>query len=216
MIVKICGVRSLEDAQAAVAAGADMLGFNFYRPSPRYIETARCAQLVCALRQSSERLPVFVGVFVNAATEELNDILRTCGLDLAQLHGDEPPESVAALGGRGFKALRPASADAARAGIAAYCLGVAAPMAPDILLDASAPGLYGGSGQITDWAVAGTLAAGTRLMLAGGLHPDNVADAVAAVRPWGVDVASGIESAPGVKDAAKMKLFVERAKNATR
>ncbi len=212
MIVKICGIRTLEDARTAIDAGTDMLGFNFYRPSPRYIEPGSCATLVKELRREESRVPVLVGVFVNMPVDEIETILRCCELDLAQLHGDESPETLAELRGCAFKAVRPANSAAAQAALVAYRPTTYAGSAPDILLDASAPGMYGGSGQTADWSAAATLAHEARVLLAGGLHPGNVAAAIKAVRPWGVDVASGVESAPGVKDAAKMRLFVDNAK----
>ena len=210
MIVKICGIKTLADARAAVAAGADMLGFNFYPASPRYLDPAACAALIAALRDELIRVPILVGVFVNMPPADVSALLDSCGLDLAQLHGDEPPEVLAALGIRAFKAIRPRAAGEADAQLQAYCRRW--PAAPDILLDASAPGLYGGSGKTADWSVAASLARRARLLLAGGLHPGNVAEAIAAVRPWGVDVASGVESAPAVKDPAKMAEFVRKAK----
>jgi phosphoribosylanthranilate isomerase len=212
MIVKICGIKTLEDARAAIDAGADMLGFNFYPPSPRYLHPGVCRQLVAALRCTDARVPVLVGVFVNLPAAQIADILASCELDLAQLHGDEPPNDLAALGGRAFKAIRPGTGSEAADQVRTY--RSASPQAPEILLDASAPGLYGGSGQTANWAAAAGLAAETRLLLAGGLNPENVAEAVATVRPWGVDVASGVETSPGVKDSTKMKRFVDGARTA--
>ncbi len=211
MIVKICGIRTLDDALAALDAGADMLGFNFYAPSPRNIAPAACARLVAHLRQRGA-IGTLVGVFVNLPPAQVAAILNECGLDLAQLHGDEPPTDLAALAGRAFKAIRPHDLPEARAQAAAYSLDAPPAGAPTLLVDAAAGGAYGGSGQVTNWALAAALAAGTRLLLAGGLRPDNVAAAVAAVQPWGVDVASGVESAPGVKDPALMAEFIARAK----
>jgi phosphoribosylanthranilate isomerase len=207
-IVKICGVRTLEDALAAVDAGADMLGFNFYPPSPRYIDPAACAELVAQMSVARVRFPQLVGVFVNEAPDTIRRILDTCGLDVAQLSGDEPAGDLRQLEGRAFKAIRPRHA--VEADELARRYANAEP--PALLLDASHTGLYGGSGAVADWGVAAELAARLPLMLAGGLTPDNVAEAVAAGRPWGVDVASGVESAPGVKDATKMSEFVRRAK----
>jgi phosphoribosylanthranilate isomerase len=207
-VVKICGVRTLEDALAAVDAGADMLGFNFYPPSPRYIDPAACAGLVARMSAARVRLPKLAGVFVNEPPDTISRILRTCSLDYAQLSGDESPEDLLRLDGRAFKAIRPR--DVAGALDLARRYGRAAP--PAVLLDASATGLYGGSGAVADWSVAAALAAEMPLMLAGGLTPENVAEAVRAVAPWGVDVASGVESAPGVKDPRKMELFVRRTR----
>lgn len=209
LTVKICGITRLEDALAAVDAGADMLGFNFYPPSPRYVEPGACARLIDALRRELNSLPVLVGVFVNLSAAQVTSILDACGLDLAQFHGDEPPHMLDALGDRAFKAIRPASETEAAAQVRAYGRQAGA---PGILLDASAQGLYGGSGLTANWLLAASLASRTPLLLAGGLHPGNVAEAVGMVRPWGVDVASGVESAPGIKDAAKMVKFVRNAR----
>jgi phosphoribosylanthranilate isomerase len=203
--VKICGITSLEDALAALDAGADMLGFNFYEPSPRYLTPRACAQIQGALR-SRGRPAVTVGVFVNAECDYICEILDDCGLDLAQLSGDEPADLLAALGERAFKALRPASPEAAQAGILAY--GCASRPAPAFLLDASRPGQYGGSGQVADWDLARALSVRHPFLLAGGLRPENVAAAVRRVRPWGVDVASGVEAQPGRKDPAALNAFV--------
>ncbi len=207
-VVKICGVRTLDNALAAVDAGADMLGFNFYPPSPRYIEPSACADLVARMSAERARLPQLVGVFVNEAPETIRLILQTCRLDYAQLSGDESPDDLRRLEGRAFKAIR--ARDVEDALDLARCYANDA--APALLLDASRTGLYGGSGAVADWSIATALAAEMPLMLAGGLTPENVAEAVRAVRPWGVDVASGVESAPGVKDATKMSEFVRRAK----
>jgi phosphoribosylanthranilate isomerase len=208
MKIKICGIKTLDDALAAIDAGADMLGFNFYPPSPRYIEPQRCAHLVAALHELSAGITT-VGVFVNTPPADVRAILVTCGLDQAQLSGDEPPEALAALSGRAFKALRPRKASAARLAAARY----ARCTAPALLVDAAtAADQFGGTGHAADWRIAAALAAKLPLLLAGGLRPDNVAAAIAAVRPWGVDVASGVESAPGVKEAAKMRAFVRAAR----
>ena len=209
--VKICGIRTLADALAAVDAGADMLGFNFYALSPRYISPGECAALVRRLAAARSPLPKLVGVFVNYDAEEVLNALAECRLNLAQFSGDEPVERLKLLNMAAFKAIRPRTfAEAQRLAKRYRMRGE-----PALLLDASSSGLYGGSGATADWSIAAELAQTMPLMLAGGLTPHNVADAVAAVRPWGVDTASGVESAPGVKDAAKMRLFVERAKNLT-
>ncbi len=200
--VKICGIRTLDDALAAVAAGADALGFNFYPPSPRYIEPERCAHLVARLRELTAGVTL-VGVFVNADPAEVRRVLALCGLDQAQLSGDEPPEHIAALGGRAFKAIRPTKLSAARLAAASY----ARRTPPALLVDAAGGG-FGGSGQTANWEIAAALASKMPILLAGGLTPDNVAAAITAVRPWGVDVASGVESAPGVKDPARLRAFV--------
>jgi phosphoribosylanthranilate isomerase len=141
----------------------------------------------------------YVGVFVNASADEIRMTMRTCGLNLAQLHGDETSEMLDELNGKAFKAFR---------GIPADVSGYAKNESPALLLDASVKGLYGGSGVTADWSAAAELAKKYPLLLAGGLTPENVAEAVRQVRPWGVDVASGVEAGPGKKDAEKMSAFV--------
>jgi len=209
--IKICGIRTLDDGLAAVAAGATALGFNFYPPSPRYIEPLRCAHLVAQLRELAAGVTL-VGVFVNADLAEVRRVLTLCGLDQAQLSGDEPPEHIAALGGRAFKAIRPIELSAARQAAASY----ARRAPPALLIDAAAGGKFGGSGQTANWEIAAALARRMPVLLAGGLTPDNVAEAIAAVQPWGVDVASGVESAPGSKDPARMQAFVHAVRTASR
>jgi len=196
--IKICGIKTINDAVAALDAGADLLGFNFYPKSPRYVEVGMVRNIMSVLRQIGR--VTTVGVFVNAPIAEIRATMETLGLSLAQLHGDEPVEMLHKLGGQGFKAFR---------GIPESIDEYARNDAPAFLVDASVKGLYGGSGVTADWNGAAELAKKYPLLLAGGLTPGNVADAVQQVRPWGVDVASGVESAPGVKDAAKMKAFVK-------
>lgn len=185
------------DALAAMDAGADLIGFNFYPKSPRYIDVGRCRDIMSVIRQHGR--VICVGVFVNASAADICATLDTCGLNLAQLHGDEPPEILSILGGRGFKAFR---------GIPSSLDGIVGKDAPAFLMDASVKGEYGGTGVTTDWDGAAQLAKNYPFLLAGGLTPENVAEAVRKVRPWGVDVASGVEYAPGNKDANRMKAFV--------
>jgi phosphoribosylanthranilate isomerase len=206
MHVKICGLTNLEDALAAIESGADLLGFNFYAKSPRYITSDACARIQSTIHNRQSKIKT-VGVFVNEPPERVAAILEHCGLDLAQLHGDEPPEALAALKGRAFKAFR--GVGARHAGYA-----VMGPGAPAFLIDAYSANAYGGTGQTADWPAARAIAAQYPLLLAGGLTPDNVADAIAQVRPWGVDVASGVEAAPGRKDHAKMRTFIQSARGA--
>ena len=197
-IVKICGIKTLPDALAAIEAGADYLGFNFYPKSVRFIEKSACAEITSVLKREHPQIKL-VGVFVNSPVEEIKDILQTCHLDLAQLHGDETPEIFAQLAPHAFRAFR---------GIPESNAGYERDEAPFMLIDAAVKGVYGGSGVTADWTAAAELAKKYPLLLAGGLTPENVADAVRQVQPWGVDVASGVESAPGEKDAGKMKAFV--------
>ena len=208
MKVKICGITTLEDALAAVGAGADMLGFNFYPPSPRCIEPAACAAMIAALRARGAS-PTMIGVFVNMPPDRVAAIMRECGLDLAQLSGDEPPSDLMMLGERAFKGIRPSDAAEAMTLAARYIVRSAPPV---LLVDASTgAGQFGGTGQVGDWDAAAAVAAAHHILLAGGLRAENVAAAIAAVQPWGVDVASGVESSPGRKDAAKMRDFVRAA-----
>jgi phosphoribosylanthranilate isomerase len=203
MHIKICGLTTLADAEAALDAGADYLGFNFYPKSPRYLAPEACAQIVAGLGARLAGVKT-VGIFVNEMPEQVRVVLATGRLDLAQLHGEESPETVQALGGRAYKAFR-------GSGRAWEAYAAAGPGAPAFLVDAYVPQAYGGTGQVADWAAAKPLAVQYPLFLAGGLTPENVALAVAQVRPWGVDVASGVESAPGKKDVQKMKDFVAAA-----
>lgn len=209
MIVKICGITNLADAIAAVDAGADMLGFNFYEPSPRYITPRDCAEIISTLK-SSDRSVINVGVFVNYTVNGVRDILETCTLDLAQLHGDESSSDLAALGNLAFKAIRPTDHVTARKALRE---SVNRSQAPHLLVDAHQKGLYGGTGVTGDWAIAWYLASQCSILLAGGLNPDNVADAIQKVNLWGVDVASGVESSPGIKDHAKITAFVSAVKS---
>ena len=197
-VTKICGIKTLKDALAAIDSGADYLGFNFYSKSVRFIEKSACAEITSVLKREHPQVKL-VGVFVNSSVEEIKDILQTCHLDLAQLHGDETPETFAQLAPHAFRAFR---------GIPESNGGYERDEAPAMLIDAAVKGVYGGSGVTADWSAAAELAKKYPLLLAGGLTPENVADAVRQVQPWGVDVASGVESAPGEKDAEKMKAFV--------
>lgn len=199
--IKICGIKNVTDALAAMDAGADLIGFNFYPKSPRYIDVGICRDIMSVMRRYGHI--TYVGVFVNASVEEVRATIDTCGLSLAQLHGDETPEMLKALDGKAFKAFR---------GVPADVNEYARSKSPALLVDAAVKGVYGGSGVIADWSAAAELAKKYSLLLAGGLTPENVADAVRRVKPWGVDVASGVESAPGEKDAAKMSAFVKAVK----
>jgi phosphoribosylanthranilate isomerase len=195
----------LNDALAAVDAGADMLGFNFYKKSPRYVDVGMCRSITSSLRSRSHAR--LVGVFVNASVAEIGATMGTCGLHFAQLHGDETVEMFSQLKPRAFKAFRGVTdVEADKRMIRDE--------APAFLVDAAVKGVYGGSGVTADWSAAAELAKRYPLLLAGGLTPENVADAVRQVKPWGVDVASGVESRPGVKDEAKMRAFVQAVRAA--
>ncbi len=206
MQIKICGLTTLADALAALDAGADYLGFNFYPKSPRYLTPDACAAITAEVRRRSSTVRL-VGIFVNEPPARVAALLAQAGLDLAQLHGAETPEDLPALAGRAFKAFRGLGEQHAE-------FADAGPGAPAFLVDAYSAVLYGGTGRTADWPGARALAAHYPLFLAGGLTPDNVADAIAQARPWGVDVASGVESAPGRKDHAKVSAFIESARRA--
>lgn len=209
-VVKICGLSTLEDALAAIESGADMLGFNFYPKSPRYITPQACARIARRVRRDAPTVTL-VGVFVNATAEEIAAILDGCGLHLAQLCGDEPPDVLRVLGERAFKVLRPSSRAALESALLQY---PARSAPPAYLLDAHVNGQYGGTGRHADWSLARLVARWVPVLLAGGLTPENVAEAVQQVQPWGVDVASGVESMPGRKAPDKMQAFVRNARQA--
>lgn len=200
--IKICGIKTIPDALAAVDAGPDLIGFNFYPKSPRYVEVGMVRNIMSVMRRIGK--VTCVGVFVNASVAEILATMDTLGLNLAQLHGDETPEMLKALDGKAFKAFR---------GIPENINGFERQDAPAFLVDAAVKGVYGGSGVTADWDGAAALAKKFPLLLAGGLTPENVAEAVRRVQPWGVDVASGVESAPGVKDPGKMKAFVQAVRD---
>ena len=209
--IKICGIKTLRDALAAIDAGADYLGFNFYPKSVRFIEKEMCVEITSALKREHPQIKL-VGVFVNSPVDEVKHILETCHLDLAQLHGDETPEMLEAFSGKAFKAIRLSASTSVDESVSPFLKSVPESASPALLIDAAVKGVYGGSGVTADWSAAAELAKKYPLLLAGGLTPENVADAVRQVKPWGVDVASGVESASGEKDAAKMIQFVKEVK----
>ncbi|MBS1791993.1 MAG: phosphoribosylanthranilate isomerase [Acidobacteria bacterium] len=197
--LKVCGITSLEDALAAIECGAEFLGFNFYRKSPRYIAPE-------AARAIIEQLPseiTTVGIFVNEAQpKDVIQILQISSVQLAQLHGDEGATYCEAVGAeRVVKALRVGEGFDVRQ-VQDY-------PAWAILFDAFDKNLYGGTGKTANWEVAREAAKLTRLFLAGGLSPENVAEAIRSVEPFAVDVNSGVESAPGKKDGARLKQLKE-------
>lgn len=209
-IVKICGITNIEDARAALTAGADLLGFIFYPKSPRYVKPERVREILQTVRQEKDPSSArFVGVFVDESPLHISAMLDEVGLDYAQLHSEEPPDVLQQLHPRAFKALRPADAAEAQREATLYAdLGPAD--GPRWMLDAYDPHAYGGTGKRADWHAAAALARQhPGLLLAGGLTPGNVADAMGTVRPWGVDVSSGVEIEPGRKDHALVRQFVQ-------
>ncbi len=203
--IKVCGVTTVEDARAAIAAGVDAIGLNFVPTSKRFLAPEAAAALI---RAAGRDAVSWVGVVADEPPSRVTELLRHVGLDLVQLHGKEPPAELEALSPGAYKAVAIAGPEdverARRYG------------GERLLVDAHVPGLLGGSGQTFDWALVRELVRERRVVLAGGLRPDNVASAVEALRPWGVDVASGVEHAPGRKDPTAMRSFVERARAAAR
>ena len=201
--VKICGITSTTDALAAVDAGADALGFMFYAPSPRFVKHESAAEII-------RELPPFVakvGVFVDPTEAEVRKAIEECGLDTLQFHGDEPPEFCRRFGLKVIKAFRIRDAESLQAA-EAYPTEA-------WLLDSYVSGQLGGTGARFNWDLATEAARKHRsVILAGGLTPENAAEAVRKVRPYGLDVSSGVESAPGKKDAAKVAAFIAAAKGA--
>lgn len=199
--IKICGITNEADAAAAVRAGADALGFIFYVGSPRYVAPEKVASIVAGLPP----FVVSVGVFVNAAVDEVKGTFETAGIQVAQLHGDEPPGFCRELDRPVIKVFR-VKDETWKSAAAAYPVGA-------VLLDTFAEDRYGGTGAAFDWR----LVEGSphRVILSGGLNPDNVAGAVRTVRPYGVDASSGVERAPGSKDHGRIRAFVEAAKGAS-
>lgn len=202
--VKICGITSLEDAQVAVAAGADALGFVMYRKSQRHVEPAVVRSIVA-------ELPPFVlpvGVFVNEDPLVVRDLMDECGLALAQLHGDEPPSYCENLGRPSLKAIRLKD----RGGFLALAELRGRANVRGFVIDAFADQAYGGTGRAVDWMLAQEAARASPVLLAGGLTPANVSEAIHIVRPYGVDVSSGVEERPGKKDPAKVRAFIDAAR----
>ncbi len=217
MKVKICGITNLEDAQIAIEAGADFLGFIFYPPSKRAVDVKTAKKIVAQLR-SQPNCPLLVGVFVNETAVHMANILNQCQLDLAQLSGEEVPSIIgdenSPLYGRSYKALRPASLDEAEADAEWYLPPQQHPGQPSILIDTYHPTLRGGTGETGDWSISAKLVEQIPgLMLAGGLTAVNVAEAVKSVRPFAVDIASGIEAYPGKKDHTRLRAFIQNAKS---
>ena len=209
LAVKICGIRTPRDAVVAAEAGADMIGLVF-APSRRQVDVDTARQIVSGLRASAAGQDVaIVGVFVNEDAATIADVADDVGLDWAQLSGHEQREAAFGLSLPVVKVLR-FDGDASEAEWLAASAGCAA---MPVLLDAHVAGSFGGAGVLADWERAARLAAERPVLLAGGLNPDNVAAAITAVQPWGVDVSSGVET-DGVKDHVKIRAFIRAAKAA--
>lgn len=212
--IKICGIKTVEAAQVAVESGASLLGLVFYPPSPRYLAPEVAARVVADIQTFAKR-PALVGLFVNVPLKEMAQAAERYGLDYLQLSGDEEP---------------PAVAEIARVRPVIRALRLAAQTRPDealrqadhfgrqdnltLLLDTHKQGMYGGTGQTGNWEIARAIANRYPTLLAGGLNSSNVAQAVREVRPWGLDVSSGVEQdgSPGQKDLAKIRKFCEESK----
>ncbi len=202
--IKICGITNLDDAMAAANSGADALGFNFYKKSPRYIEPEKAAEIIA-------QLPPFIlpiAIFVNEREERIREILAKTCIQGVQFHGDETPEFCQRFGNRVIKAFPMKDKESikhmAHYRVAAY------------LLDSYREGLRGGTGATFDWHLAIVAKTFGRIILAGGLTPENVAEAVKLVQPYGVDVAGGVEKGKGIKDHAKLKKFITEVRRVSR
>jgi|SRR5580704_11284392 phosphoribosylanthranilate isomerase len=205
--VKICGITNVEDALLACELGADAIGLNFYDKSPRCISPFAASKII-------QKLPPFVapvGVFVNWQAAPVTTLAKALALSAAQLHGDEPPKLVSEIAKKVFviKSLHVGKGSALPP-FAKYRGATA------FLLDAPHSGQFGGTGHTTDWSLARTASISHRILLAGGLTPENVAEAILAVRPYAVDVTSGVESKPGEKDPAKLRVFFDEVARANR
>ena len=202
--IKICGITNIEDAMAAVDYGADALGFNFFKKSPRYIEPHKAAEIIA-------QLPPFivpVAIFVNEREERIREILTSACIHGVQFHGDETPEFCQRFGNHVIKAFQVKDKESikhmAHYRVSAY------------LLDSYREGVRGGTGVTFDWHLAVVAKTFGRIILAGGLNPDNVAEAVKLVQPYGVDVAGGVEREKGIKDHGKLKKFITEVRKASR
>jgi phosphoribosylanthranilate isomerase len=200
--VKICGITNLEDALAAVEAGADALGFVFKASSPRHIFPEQAAAII-------RHLPPFiqtVGLFVDEKIENVNATANQCGLDLVQLHGDESPSYCSEVQRRVIKAFRVKDITSLEP-TNKYQVS-------SLLLDAWSPSAHGGTGRTFNWEIAALAAASGRIILAGGLTPENVVDAISQVQPYAVDVSSGVESSAGKKDSEKIVQLIMAVRSA--
>jgi phosphoribosylanthranilate isomerase len=199
--VKICGITNREDARISIEAGADALGFVFFQGSPRHVSPRQASEII-------RTLPPFiqtVGLFVNEERATINAIADQCGLDIVQLHGEESPDFCSSIQRRVIKAFRVMDA-ASISTMAGYDVAAC-------LLDAWSPAAHGGTGTTFNWEIAAQATTPHTIILAGGLTPFNVAEAIARVNPYAVDVSSGVESAPGKKDSDLVRAFVNAVRH---
>ena len=203
--IKICGITNIDDALMAIDAGADALGFNFVPNTPRYLKDTKAAAKII------EQLPPFIttiGLFVNADAEVIQGTADECNLDMLQLHGEESPQFCQSLNHRIIKAVRIKN-ESSVSHLSDYRVS-------GYLLDTYVKGVLGGTGVAFDWQLAVKAKQYGQIILAGGLDPDNVASAVEQVRPYGVDVSSGVEASPGRKDPVKVRAFIQNVKEVDR
>ena len=210
--IKICGITNHVDALFAAEIGADLLGFVFYSKSPRNVAPETVRRLVADIKSDWPEV-LCVGLFVDEPVEFVREVLSFCDLDLAQQHGKEPPGVVSEFSGRAYKAIRPRSAAEAEDSVARYAT-LSSP--PDLLIDTYDPDKPGGTGQVGNWSLAARVALQCRILLAGGLTPGNVVEAIRVVRPWGVDVSSGVETGPGRKSHRAIGEFIAAVRGTER
>ncbi len=199
--IKICGITNLTDALKAVELGADALGFNFYPKSPRFISEEVAKEII-------RKLPPFlvqVGIFVNKSLERIQKVVDSTGIQAIQLQGDESPDFCSQFSQPVIKAIRIKDQDSLKV-IKDYQVSA-------FLLDSYSPGYYGGSGKAFDWSLAVEAQKYGKIILAGGLNPNNIAEAIREVRPYGVDVCSGVEKEPGKKEHKKLKEFIQTVRS---
>jgi len=206
--IKVCGIRTVHDAERCVELGVDTLGLNFWPGTPRCVSVEEA----WAIRRAVGEAAVTVGLFVDVTVDEIRRVREEVGLDWVQLHGHEPPEILDALLPRAYKAIRVPRGEGVTA--AEVAQGCARYGGDRILVDASVAGMVGGTGQTFDWELVAEVAARRKLILAGGITSENAEAAIETVHPWQLDSASGVESAPGVKDIAKVRAFVEAVRRA--
>lgn len=199
--IKICGITNLDDAILAVDYGADALGFMFYRESKRYISPEEAGKII-------SKLPPFVvtvGVFVNQELDEIRNAQKQANFDIVQLHGDESPDFCKSFGGRAIKAIRVRDGQALKE-VESYSVQA-------VLFDKHSNESYGGTGMSFDWEILRNFRTSKKVILSGGLSPENVAPAIRVVNPYAVDVSSGVEEYPGKKNPKKLKMFIEAVRN---